>query len=153
MGDGKQAGNLFELLNPIFHSDNKEKASLYRVEPYVISADIYSQPPFTRRGGWTWYTGSAAWMFRLGIEAILGFHKIGNSLQINPVIPPEWDEFEILYRFGEATYLIIIRNPDHVSRHVRTVLLDGKQIDNKQIPLVDDNQIHHIEVTMGEGEQ
>ena len=153
LGDGKQAGHLFELLNPIFHSDNEEKATVYRVEPYVICADIYSQPPFTRRGGWTWYTGSAAWMFRLGIEAILGFHKIGNSLQIDPVIPPEWDEFEIQYRFGKSTYFILVRNPDHVSRHVRTVQSDGKQIDPISIPLVDDGLIHRIEVTMGEIKQ
>ena len=73
LGDGKQATALFDLLNPIFQSDSKEKADIYRVEPYVICADIYSQAPFVRRGGWTWYTGSAAWMYRLGLEAILGF--------------------------------------------------------------------------------
>jgi cellobiose phosphorylase len=84
----------------------------------------------------------------IGIEAILGFHKIGNSLQIDPVISPEWDEFEIRYRFGKSTYFILVRNPDHVSRHVRIVQSDGKQIDPKSIPLVDDGLIHRIEVTM-----
>ena len=82
LGDGKQAGELFNLLNPIFQSDTEAKASAYRVEPYVICADIYSKTPFIRRGGWTWYTGSAAWMYRLGVEAILGFKKVGNSLHI-----------------------------------------------------------------------
>ncbi len=80
LGDGKQATALFDLLNPIFKSDSKEKADIYRVEPYVICADIYSQAPFVGRGGWTWYTGSAAWMYRLGLEAILGFKKVGDSL-------------------------------------------------------------------------
>ncbi len=79
LGDGKQAGALFDLLNPIFQSDTKEKASVYRVEPYVVCADIYSKPPYVRRGGWTWYTGSSAWMYRLGLEAILGFQKVGQD--------------------------------------------------------------------------
>ena len=94
LGDGKQAGTLFNLLNPIHQADTQDKADIYRVEPYVICADIYSQPPYVRRGGWTWYTGSAAWMYRLGMEAILGFKIMGETLHIDPVIPPEWDGFE-----------------------------------------------------------
>ncbi len=147
--DGEQAGKLFNLLNPIFQSDTKDKASIYRVEPYVICADIYSKPPYLRRGGWTWYTGSAAWMYRLGIEAILGFHKLGNTLQINPVISPEWDGFEIRYQFGESVYMIEVRNPEHVASHVREILLDGLVMENGAIHLVDDHQEHKVEVTMG----
>jgi cyclic beta-1,2-glucan synthetase len=154
LGDGKKAGELFDLLNPIFQSDTRGKAGFYRVEPYVISADIYSQPPFMRRGGWTWYTGSAAWMYRLGLEAILGFRKVGNNLHIDPVIPPDWDGFEIRYQFGEASYCIQVRNPGHVSQHVGKILLDGKQLEMNSIPLLDDKQEHQVVVIMIEkGEQ
>ncbi|MGD0708882.1 MAG: hypothetical protein ABSA51_10565, partial [Anaerolineaceae bacterium] len=150
LGDGKQAGALFDLLNPVFQSDSEEKVSVYRVEPYVIAADIYSRPPYVRRGGWTWYTGSAAWMYRLGLWAILGFHKIGNTLRIDPVIPPEWDGFEIRYQFGESVYQIQVHNPDHVACHVRQLLLDGQPLQDGSIPLVDNKQEHQVAVTMGD---
>jgi len=149
LGDGKQAGALFNLLNPIFQSDTEKKALIYRVEPYVICADIYSKAPYVRRGGWTWYTGSAAWMYRLGLEAILGFRKIGDTLHIEPVIPPAWDGFEIRYQFGESVYLIQVHNPEHVTCHVRQMLLDGKSLRDRLIPLVDDKQEHRIVVTLG----
>ena len=149
LGDGEQAGALFNLLNPIFQSDSQEKAAAYRVEPYVICADIYSQPPFVRRGGWTWYTGSAAWMYRLGLEAILGFKKIGDTLLIDPVIPPAWDGFEIRYRFGESVYHIQVRNPEHAARGVSQILLDGQPWVDRSIPLVDDKQEHEVVVIMG----
>jgi cyclic beta-1,2-glucan synthetase len=149
LGDGKQAGALFDLLNPVLQSDSQEKAVVYRVEPYVICADIYSRPPYVRRGGWTWYTGSAAWMYRLGLEAILGFHKIGNTLHIDPVIPPAWDGFEVRYQFGEAVYLIEVHNPEHVARQVKQMLLDGQPLQDGSIPLVDDKQKHQVDVTMG----
>lgn len=149
MGDGKQATALFDLLNPIFQSNSEDKVLIYRVEPYVVCADIYSQPPYLRRGGWTWYTGSAAWMYRLGLEAILGFHKIGNSLRIDPVIPPDWDGFEIRYEFGSSLYRIQVKNPEHVTRHVRQILLDGQTLNTGSIPLVDDHREHQAVVTMG----
>jgi len=149
LGDGKQAGELFDLLNPIFQSDTPQKAAKYRVEPYVICADIYSSSPNVRRGGWTWYTGSAAWMYRLGLEAMLGFRKIGKTLQIDPVIPPDWDEFSIRYQFGKAVYHIQVNNPHHVSRHVRQIILDNQLIKDGSIPLVDDHREHWVVVTMG----
>jgi cyclic beta-1,2-glucan synthetase len=149
LGEGKGAGELFDMLNPIFHSDTEEKAAEYRVEPYVMCADIYSRPPYLHRGGWTWYTGSAAWMYRLGLTELLGFKKTGNSLQIDPVIPPAWDGFEILYQFGRSSYQIKVSNPTHVARHVQQVKLDGKLLELNDIPLVDDGQEHRVEVTMG----
>jgi cyclic beta-1,2-glucan synthetase len=149
LGDGKQAGELFDMLNPILNADTPEKAANYRVEPYVMCADIYSEPPYLGRGGWTWYTGSAAWTYRLGLEAILGFKKIGNTLQMDPVIPPEWDGFEIRYQFGESVYHIKVHNPEHVARHVGQMLLDGQPVKELSIPLVDDNREHRVEVTMG----
>jgi cyclic beta-1,2-glucan synthetase len=147
--DGKKAGELFDMLNPINMSDTKEKVSNYRVEPYVICADIYSQAPHRGRGGWTWYTGSAAWMYRLGLEGILGFKKTGNSLRIDPVIPPDWDGFEIRYQLGTTNYHIKVINPEHVSHNVKVTMLDGKNLDNRVIPLVDDGQDHKVEITMG----
>jgi len=155
LGDGKQAGALFNLLNPVFQSDTEDKVSVYRVEPYVVSADIYSKAPYIRRGGWTWYTGSASWMYRLGLEAILGFRKIGNTLHIAPVIPPAWDGFEIRYQFGESVYHIQVSNPEHVARHVHQILLDGRPLIGEAIALVDDKQEHQAVVTMGnrDGEQ
>ena len=153
LGEGQQAGELFGLLNPISHSDSLEKASRYRVEPYVICADIYSQAPFTGRGGWTWYTGSAAWMYRLGIEAILGFKKIGKTLHIAPVIPPAWDGFSIRYRYGEAVYNIQVNNPNHVASHVLSIQLDGQVLDDLVIPLVDEHLAHQVVVTMGRSDR
>jgi cyclic beta-1,2-glucan synthetase len=153
LGDGKQAGELFNLLNPILHSDSEEKASEYRVEPYVISADIYSKPPYLRRGGWTWYTGSAAWMYRLGLTALLGFKKIGDTLRIDPVIPPTWDGFEINYQFGASSYQIKVSNPSHIAHHVKVVKLDGKILVDTTIPLVKDGQKHTVEVMMGDQEE
>ena len=149
LGEGKQAGELFDLLNPIFQSDGEEKIATYRVEPYVMCADIYSKEPYIRRGGWTWYTGSSAWMYRLGLEAILGFKKIGNSLQIDPTIPPEWEGFEIRYQFGESVYLIKVTNPDHVARHVVRIMLDGQLHAVNSLSLVDDKQEHSVDVIMG----
>jgi cyclic beta-1,2-glucan synthetase len=152
LGDGRQATELFNLLNPVYQSDSLEKAQHYRVEPYVICADIYSQPPFVRRGGWTWYTGSAAWMYRLGLEAILGFRKMANTLSINPVIPPDWDGYEIVYKFRSATYRIRVNNPDHVTQHIRQILLDEELLNTGSIPLLDDNREHRVVVTMGNPE-
>ncbi len=149
LGDGKKAGELFNMLNPIFQSDTEAKATVYRVEPYVICADVYSKAPFVRRGGWTWYTGSAAWMYRLGIEAILGFKKVGNSLQIDPVIPPSWDGFKIRYKFGESEYLIDVNNPERIENKVRQIFLDGQLLNDARIPLVDDKKVHQVVVTMG----
>ena len=153
LGDGKQAGELFDILNPIIHSDSEEKAALYRVEPYVISADIYSKPPHLGRGGWTWYTGSAAWMYRLGLTALLGFKKTGNTLRVDPVIPPTWDGFEMTYKFGATSYQIRVNNPTHIAHSVQLVKLDGKILDQKAIPLVSDGQEHSVEVLMGDQEE
>ena len=149
LGDGKQAGALFDLLNPINQADTPEKADIYRVEPYVICADIYSQSPYVRRGGWTWYTGSAAWMYRLGLEAILGINKMEGALHIDPVIPPAWDGFEIRYQHLRSVYQIQVLNPEHASSHVCQILLDGQPLNGGSIPLVDDQQEHLVIVTLG----
>jgi cyclic beta-1,2-glucan synthetase len=146
---GDRAEALFRLLNPIYHSDTPEKAARYRVEPYVVAADVYSVEPHVGRGGWTWYTGSAGWMYRLGVEAILGLRRVGRVLQINPCIPKRWPAYEVTYRDGETSYRIRVENPDGVNRGVKQVLLDGETLPGREIPLLDDSQRHDVHVLMG----
>ena len=149
LGQGDRAAALFRLLNPIDHTDTPEKAARYQVEPYVIAADIYSRPPHSGRGGWTWYTGSAGWMYNLGIEAILGLTRLGTMLKIDPCIPRGWPGFKVDYRFGAAHYLVNVENPDGVNQGIRQVFLDGNPWPDPLIPLVDDGQQHAVHVLMG----
>ncbi len=149
MGQGAQAGELFQLLNPIHHSDSPEKAQEYRVEPYVIAADVYSVPPHTGRGGWTWYTGSSGWMYRLGIEAILGLRREGDWLKVEPCIPETWPGYAITYRFGQTTYHIRVENPNQVCGGIRQMTLDDAPLDDFRIPLADDGQQHQVVIILG----
>ncbi len=150
LGQGDRAAELFRMLNPISHADAPEKVARYKVEPYVIAADIYSVPPHTGRGGWTWYTGSSGWMYRLGIEAILGISRVGKSLNINPCIPRHWPGFKVDYRFGTAQYKISVENPHNVNRGIRQILLDGNPLSGSLIPLAEeDGQPHEVRVVMG----
>jgi cyclic beta-1,2-glucan synthetase len=149
LGQGDRVESLFRLLNPIYHSDTPEKASCYRVEPYVVAADVYSMPPHTGRGGWTWYTGSAGWMYRLVLEAILGIRRLGNVLRIDPCIPKHWPSFEVHYRNGKTVYHIRGENPDGLNRGVKQVSLDGKTLPDGEIPLVEDDREHEVHVHMG----
>ncbi len=149
LGDGNLAHKLYNLINPINHTNSHLNISTYKGEPYVMAADVYAIPPHTGRGGWTWYTGSASWMYRVGIGEILGFNKIGNSLIINPCIPEEWHGFEITYRYGNSKYKIEIKNPQKVQRGVVKITLDGRNLEASSIPLEDDGEDHHIIVTMG----
>jgi cyclic beta-1,2-glucan synthetase len=151
LGQGERAGDLFRLMNPISHTDTPEKALHYKAEPYVIAADIYSQFPHTGMGGWTWYTGSSGWMYRLGIEAILGFTRLGNTLKIDPCIPGNWPGFQLTYRFGRTPYLIHVENPDGVNRGVKQIMLDGVSLLGKRIPLTDDGLQHEVRVLMESG--
>jgi len=149
LGQGDRAGALFRLLNPVYHADTPEKAARYMVEPYGIAADIYSQPPHTGTGGWTGYTGSAGWMYRLGIEAILGLTRLGDGLKIDPCIPGNWPGFQLTYRFGRTPYLVRVENPQGVNRGVRQVLLNGISLPDSWIPLSDDGRQHEVRVVMG----
>jgi cellobiose phosphorylase len=148
LGQGDRAGDLFRMLNPVSHANTPEKIAQYKVEPYVIAADIYSVHPLTGRGGWTWYTGSSAWMYRLGVEAILGITRVGNALNINPCIPRDWMGFKADYRFGITHYKINVENPRHINRGVQEILLDGILLSGCLIPLTDDGQPHELRVVM-----
>jgi cellobiose phosphorylase len=150
LGQGERAAALFRMLNPIYHADTPEKVSCYRVEPYVVAADVYSTPPHTGQGGWTWYTGSASWMYRLGVEVILGLQRTGNTLEINPCIPKGWKAYELTYRYGNTSYHILVKNPDGVNRGVKQVMLDGWVLPEGKIRLLDDGQEHKVRVRMRE---
>jgi cellobiose phosphorylase len=140
---------LFQMLNPISHADTQAKAQHYRVEPYVVAADIYGIPPNTGRGGWTWYTGSAGWLYRLGIEAILGVRRQGSTLCLNPCIPETWPGFSVSYRIGQTIYQVDVLNPERLNRGVKQVSLDGRLLSNGLIPLTDDGLEHRVQVLMG----
>ena len=150
LGDGDRAGELFGLLNPINHSSTRAGLHKYKVEPYVAMGDVYAVPPHTGRGGWTWYTGSAGWMYRAALEYILGFKLEGNRLRIDPCIPRGWREFEITYRRGKTAYRIKVENPHSLSRGVARVEVDGVGQSDNGIALVDDGQTHEVRILMGE---
>jgi cyclic beta-1,2-glucan synthetase len=116
----------------------------------VIAADIYGEAPQVRRGGWTWYTGAAGWMYRAGTEWLLGIRKAGESLTVDPCIPRHWPGFEASYRFGKTQYEIKVDNPRNVMRGVARLELDGKTLTGGSIPLVDDGATHHVKVTLGQ---
>src|SRR5687768_17618677 len=97
------------MINPLTHSRTREDVATYQVEPYVVAADVYTATGHLGRGGWTWYTGSASWMYRVGLEAILGFRKEGDTLRIVPCVPRSWPEYTISYRYGASTYEIVVR--------------------------------------------
>lgn len=149
LGQGRHAMELFDLLNPIRHADNPSAVALYKVEPYVIAADVYGQPPHAGRGGWTWYTGSASWFYRVGLETILGFQLRGDHFAIEPCIPADWKQFSMTYRHGSATYRIAVENPDGVERGVKSVLLDSTPRENRTVPLADDGREHEVRIVMG----
>ena len=150
LGQGDRAQALYRLLHPIYHSDTPEKVERYKTEPYNIAADIYSVPPHTGNGGWTGYTGSAGWMYRLGIEAILGVSRVGNILRINPCIPKDWPGYKLTYQFGTARYLISVKNPDGVNQGIQRVLMDGDILTDNNIPLSNDSKQHEVQVLMGQ---
>ena len=149
-GEGDKALELFNLLSPIHHASSRTGVHVYKVEPYAVAADIYSEPPNAGRGGWTWYTGAAGWLYRLGLEWILGFQKRGSSLRIDPCIPKEWKRFEIAYRHGGTLYRITVENPKGVCRGVARVTLDGTLLPKEAlVPLTDDAREHQVQVVLG----
>jgi len=150
LDQGQKAVELFSMLNPINHSLSRAGVHRYKVEPYVIAADIYSEPPYVGRGGWTWYTGSASLMYRAGIESILGFQKTGDQLKIQPRIHPEWRSYKIRYLHGKTNYEIEVKNPKGLSSGVSKISLDGNPAlaSGDVIELVDDGVEHRVVVEL-----
>jgi cyclic beta-1,2-glucan synthetase len=149
LGQGTEAMRLFDLLNPIHHATSPEAVARYKIEPYVMAGDVYSQPPHVGRGGWSWYTGSAGWLYRVGLETMLGFGREGNRLRLMPCVPATWDRYEIIYRFGGASYHITIDNPEHVEQGVKQVIVDGAIRPDQSIELRDDGKPHEVQVRLG----
>jgi cyclic beta-1,2-glucan synthetase len=147
-GDGNRAFELYQMINPMTHAGTPEEVRKYKVEPYVVAADVYTAEGHLGRGGWTWYTGSASWMYRVGLEAILGFTKRGDTLEMDPCIPSHWPEFSVTYRCGSSSYAITVRNPHGAQRGVSTIDFDGRRIEGA-VPLTDDGEPHEIIVTLG----
>jgi cyclic beta-1,2-glucan synthetase len=153
LGQGNNAWELFSLLNPINRTSTRADVHRYKVEPYVVAADVYSVAPHVGRGGWTWYTGSAGWMYRAGLEGILGFRVQGASLLLTPCIPEKWPRFEIVFKYRSSRYEILIDNPVGVSCGVTHAELDGNALPSDlqtRIPLVDDGNIHSVRLILGD---
>jgi cyclic beta-1,2-glucan synthetase len=142
-GDGDRAFELFQMINPITHSNSPEAADIYKVEPYVVAADVYTATGHLGRGGWTWYTGSASWMYRVALEAILGFQQRGERLFIEPCIPSSWKEFSVEYRYRSSTYVITVQNPSGVQCGRAELVLDGNSVE-EAVALVDDGKTHVV---------
>jgi cellobiose phosphorylase len=143
-GAGDRALELYQMINPLTHSRTPEEVATYKVEPYVVAADVYTAEGHLGRGGWTWYTGSASWMYRVGLEGILGLVKRGDTLAIEPRAPAAWEEYAIDYRFGGSSYAITVRRDAGVSA-VRTTV-DGQETADGSIALVDDGRRHEVVV-------
>ncbi len=154
LGDGDRAGAMFDLLNPIQHSDSAEAVARYKVEPYVACADVYSIAPHIGRGGWTWYTDTAAWLYRAGLEAVLGFQLRGDRLRINPCIPKHWPGFRITYRRrgrlnAITSFEITVVNSAVVGSGVTRIELDGSELPaSADVSLADDGRVHTLHITV-----
>ncbi len=151
LGDGDKANELFSILNPINRASTRAGVHRYKVEPYVAPADVYAEPPHVGRGGWTWYTGSAGWMYRAGIEWLLGFRLRGAILSIDPCVPRAWRGFEIAFRYHGSRYEIVVTNPSGVSRGVSSMEVDGTRLPSGSatVKLTDDGATHRIRVVLG----
>ena len=152
MGDGDRAADLFALLNPVNHSATPEALTRYKVEPYVIAADVYSTAPHEGRGGWTWYTGSAAWMYRAGIEGILGLTRTADLLHLDPSFPKAWPKLEARVTLGASRFQITIHNPDGTGRGVVSARMDGTELavgaGGVAFPLAEGD--HNVTVVLGQ---
>jgi cyclic beta-1,2-glucan synthetase len=151
LGEGDKAADLFSLLNPINHARTRADVYRYKVEPYVVAADVYANPAHIGRGGWTWYTGAAGWMNRAGIESILGLCMRGAFMHLDPCIPKSWPNFEMTVRHRSARCEIRVENPDGVSRGILSAEMDGTIVSERplRLPLLDDGGVHNVRVILG----
>jgi cellobiose phosphorylase len=150
MGEYDHAWELFALLNPIRHGSTAEQIATYKVEPYVVAADVYAVAPHTGRGGWTWYTGSAGWMYRLLIETLLGVNLEGEHLRLTPRLPKAWSTFKLHYRHRQTQYHITISRLAENSTDTEDFVLDGQRLTGSTIPLVNDGREHSVAARVAE---
>ncbi len=150
LGSGDEATELFHMLNPVNHTRTGPDVARYRGEPYVVAGDVCAHPDHAGRAGWTWYTGSAGWLYRAGLESILGLRRHGDTFELDPCIPSSWPEYRITWRFGKTRHEILVSNPGRRCRGVESALLDGAVVDPRSIALVDDGGVHEVRVVLGE---
>lgn len=148
LGFGDKAAAILKMMHPVMHSLTPEMANHYKIEPYVTAGDVYALPGQVGKGGWSWYTGSQAWMYRIWLEEILGFQLRGNKLKIHPTLPKEWHAAKINYTYKSTLYLIAIENPEHIADGKFVTELDGMAVANHEILLVDDQRTHNIRVIL-----
>ena len=141
---------LFHMVNPINHTRTPEGLDQYQAEPYAVAADVYAHPMHLGRGGWTWYTGSAGWMYQAAVEGILGLRRHDATFSVSPSIPAMWPKFSIDWKVGGTMYRIAVVNPGHRCRGVRSAELDGVVVDPEAIPLLEDRKTHHVVVELGD---
>ncbi len=151
LGKGDAAAALLALLNPVHLASSATGMQRYKVEPYVIAADVYSVAPHIGRGGWTWYTGAAGWLYRAGLEAVLGFHQQGAMLTIAPCIPASWPRYDLVFNYRSSRYEIGVENPSSVTGGVLAIVIDGQPSppDEQHIAMLDDGRTHQVQITLG----
>jgi cyclic beta-1,2-glucan synthetase len=149
LGAGDEVAELFHMLNPVNHTRTRAGVDRYKVEPYVVAGDVHAGAAHAGRGGWTWYTGSAGWLYRAGLESMLGLRRRGRTFQIDPCIPSSWAEYAITWQFGSSRYDIAVSNPYRLCHGVELAELDGVPVDAAAIPLVDDGRTHQVVVALG----
>ena len=137
------------MLNPVNHSRSPAEVARYMTEPYSVAGDVYDHPAHSGRGGWTWYTGSAGWMYRVALEGILGLERRGSSFAMNPCIPSSWPACSIEWRVGTTRYSISVENPERRCTGVASVEMDGQPVDPDAIPLLHDGVPHAVRVVLG----
>ena len=147
LGDDRHAWEIMTMINPVNHARTPEAMATYKVEPYVVAADIYAVVPHAGRGGWTWYTGSSGWMYRLIVESLLGLKREGNKLSFKPSVPAEWEGFSLNYRYGKTIYRIAFTRAESKEKEMK-VAIDGIEQKEKNILLVDDGVEHNVDVTI-----
>ncbi len=143
LGDSERAWELARMINPVHHARDAAGVDRYKVEPYVLAADVYAVSPHIGRGGWTWYTGSAAWMYRLLTESLLGIHRHGDVLEVSPCVPPHWPGYSLRYRYGASLYEIEIQQAEDGEA---TLQLDGVAQAGLHVRLLDDASVHRVEI-------
>ena len=150
LGNGDKAWELYNMLIPINHSNTPMEVSRYKVEPYVMAADVYAVQPHAGRGGWSWYTGASGWMYRVGLQHILGFNKQGDKLVLRPNVPKGWREYKIEYKYLDTMYVLAFKNPDQVNGGIKSIAVDKNTLMNtNEIELVNDGKEHLVEIILG----
>jgi cyclic beta-1,2-glucan synthetase len=150
LGNGDEAVELFHMLNPINRTRTGPGVERYKAEPYVMAGDVYANRQHDGRAGWTWYTGAAGWMYRVGLESILGLRRRGAAFELDPCIPSAWTHYSISWRIGATQYEITVTNPDRRCRGVSEATVDGRSVNPRAIPLVDDGATHAVAVVLGD---